>query len=301
MQPANIIAALLALCAALASAVGDVIRQRSAQEITDDEVGHLELFRMSLRDPRWWGGGGAAVANYALQAAALAAGSVMLVTGLQVTALLFALPIYARLTRHRVTRWEWTWAALLAAALALVVVVGDPTSGAQPAPTGTWIAVAVVLGSVLVGCVLAARAFAGRPAAAVLLAVVAGTSLAAFAVLTKVLVNTLQHGGFGAVLTSPQLIPWLLATLAGMIFQQSAFRAGALTASMPTMTVAKPMVAAALGVLLLGETIDAGGVENLAVAGGVVLIVVATAALARGEAATLAANAEGSDKVLSAA
>ncbi|PQM45747.1 hypothetical protein C1Y40_04090 [Mycobacterium talmoniae] len=109
----------------------------------------------------------------------------------------------------------------------------------------------------------------------------AGTSLAAFAVLTKVLVNTLQHGGFGAVLTSPQLIPWLLATLAGMIFQQSAFRAGALTASMPTMTVAKPMVAAALGVLLLGETIDAGGVENLAVAGGVVLIVVATAALAR--------------------
>ncbi|MEZ0367042.1 DMT family transporter [Mycobacterium sp. pUA109] len=301
MQPANIIAALLALCAALASAVGDVIRQRSAQEITDDEVGHLELFRMSLRDPRWWGGGGAAVANYALQAAALAAGSVMLVTGLQVTALLFALPIYARLTRHRVSRREWTWAALLAAALAVVVVVGDPSPGAEPAPAGTWIAVAVALGAVLVGCVLAARAFVGRPAAAVLLAVVAGTSLAAFAVLTKVLVNTLQHDGFLAVLTAPQLVPWLLATLAGMIFQQSAFRAGALTASMPTMTVAKPMVAAALGVLLLGETIDAGGVENVAVAAGAVLIIVATAALARGEAATLAANAEGSDKALAMA
>ena len=46
------VAALIALCAALASAVGDVIRQRSAQEITDKPVGHLELFRMSLRD-RW--------------------------------------------------------------------------------------------------------------------------------------------------------------------------------------------------------------------------------------------------------
>jgi hypothetical protein len=50
-------AALIALCAALASAIGDVIRQRSAQEITDKEVGHLELFRLSVRDARWWLGG----------------------------------------------------------------------------------------------------------------------------------------------------------------------------------------------------------------------------------------------------
>jgi hypothetical protein len=52
------VAVLLALCAALASASGDVIRQRSAHEITDEHVGHLELFRMSLRDARWWLGGG---------------------------------------------------------------------------------------------------------------------------------------------------------------------------------------------------------------------------------------------------
>ena len=99
------VAALLALCAAMASAVGDVIRQRSAQEITDKQVGHLELFRMSLRDTRWWLGGLAAVVNYSLQAGALAWGSVVLVTALQVTALLFALPIYARLANHMVTRW----------------------------------------------------------------------------------------------------------------------------------------------------------------------------------------------------
>jgi hypothetical protein len=44
------IAALLALGAALMSGVGDVVRQRSAQEITDDQVGHVELLCMSLRD-----------------------------------------------------------------------------------------------------------------------------------------------------------------------------------------------------------------------------------------------------------
>ena len=47
------LAVVLALLAAFASAVGNVVRQRSAQEITDREVGHLELFRLSLRDTRW--------------------------------------------------------------------------------------------------------------------------------------------------------------------------------------------------------------------------------------------------------
>ena len=291
MSTGNLIAALLALCAALASAIGDVIRQRSAQEVTDQQVGHLKLFWLSLRDPRWWGGGAAAVANYALQAVALAVGSVILVTGLQVTALLFALPMYAWLTHRRVTNWEWMWAILLAGALAVVVIVGDPTEGKQHAPATTWIVVSAVLTAVLLSCVLFARKFKGRPAAAVLLAVVAGASLAVFALLTKVLVEVLKAHGWHAVLESPALVPWLAATLAGMIFQQSAFRAGALTASMPTMTVAKPLVASALGVLLLNETIQAGGAEDVAVIIGVVLIVIATAALARGEAATIVADA----------
>lgn len=291
MSTGNVLAAVLALCAALASAIGDVIRQRSAQEVTDQQVGHLQLFWLSLRDLRWWGGGAAAVANYALQAMALAVGSVMLVTGLQVTALLFALPMYAWLIHRRVSNWEWMWAILLAAALAVVVIVGDPTEGKQHAPASTWIVVSVVVVTLLVACVVAARRFKGRPLAAVLLAVVAGTSLAVFALLTKVLVELIKAEGLEDALESPVLVPWLVATLAGMIFQQSAFRAGALTASMPTMIVAKPLVATALGVLLLNEHIQAGGLEDVAVIIGVVLIVVATAALARGEAATIVAEA----------
>lgn len=296
MSTGNVIAALLALCAALASAIGDVIRQRSAQEITDQQVGHLQLFWLSLRDARWWGGGAAAVANYALQALALAVGSVILVTGLQVTALLFALPMYAWLTHRRVTNWEWMWAVLLAAALAVGGIVGDPTEGKQHAPARTWIAVSVVVVTLLLACAVAARRLRGRPAAAVLLAVVAGTSLAVFALLTKVLVELIKAEGLEDALESPVVVPWLAATLAGMIFQQSAFRAGALTASMPTMIVAKPLVASALGVLLLNEHIQAGGVEDAAVIIGVVLIVIATAALARGEAATIVAEAGGADR-----
>jgi len=283
------VAALIALCAALASAVGDVIRQRSAQEITDKQVGHLELFRMSLRDTRWWLGGGAAIVNYSLQAGALAWGSVVLVTALQVTALLFALPIYARLTRRRVTRWEWAWAVTLAAALAVVIIVGDPASGEQRASVETWLIVAAVMVPVLVSCVFAARIWSGSPFAAVLLAVVAGSSLALFAVLTKGVVEVSEHSLVG-VLESPEFVPWLLVALVGMIFQQSAFRAGALTASLPTMTVAKPVVAGLLGVLVLGESLNTDGPKAFVLIGAVSVVIIATVALARGEAATIAAQ-----------
>lgn len=284
------VAALIALCAALASAVGDVIRQRSAQEITDKDVGHLELFRMSLRDKRWWIGGLAAVVNYSLQAGALAWGPVVLVTALQVTALLFALPIYARLTRHRVTRWEWMWAVVLAGALAVVIIVGDPASGHQRAPLSTWLIVVLVMGPALVAFVLAAKVWSGRPIAAILLALVAGSSLALFAVLTKGVVEVAEDGA-GSLLRAPEFYPWLLVALCGMVFQQSAFRAGALTASLPTMTVAKPVVAGVLGVTVLGETLGARGPAAVVLVVAIAVVIVATVALARGEAASMAADA----------
>jgi hypothetical protein len=283
-------AALIALCAALASAIGDVVRQRSAQEITEKQVGHLELFRLSVRDRRWWLGASGAVANYSLQAAALALGSVMLVTALQVTSLLFALPIYARLAHHRVTRAEWMWAVLLAVALAVVVTVGHPSAGIDRGSLQTWVAVAVVLGPILVLCVLGARLWSGGPAAPVLLAVVAGSSLALFAVLTKGAVEAVE-GGFGALLRAPEAYALIPAALAGMIFQQSSFRAGALTASLPTVTVTKPVVASLLGVLVLGETLRADRPERFVLVAAAILVIVSTIGLARGEAASIAAGA----------
>ena len=198
-MPKEGIAALLALIAALASAFGGVIRQRSAHEVTDEHVGHLELFGKSLRHPRWWLGSAGALVSYVLLAAALGLGSVVLVTALQVTALLFALPIYARVTHHRVTRWEWLWAVLLAAALAVFLTVGDPQAEHSRGSLKSWVVVALVMGPLLVLCTLGARIWPGRPPAAILLAVVAGSMLAVFAVLTKGVVDALANG-FGTLL-----------------------------------------------------------------------------------------------------
>lgn len=282
------IAALLALVAALISGVGDVVRQRSAQEITDGEVGHVELLRMSLRDLRWWLGGVAAVVSAALQAVALGLGSVVLVQALQVTALLFALPVYAWLTKKGLTRREWGWAVLLAAAVAVFVAVGEPAAGYQRASLQTWAVVAVVIGPAMVFCVLGARIWSG-PLAAVLLAAVSASSWALFAVFTKAIVDVAGAGPW-ALLRTPELYGWLLVAVLGTVFQQSAFRASALTASLPTMTVTEPVVASLLGVTVLGETLGAGGPKLVVLAAAVVVVVVATAALARGEAASMSAG-----------
>lgn len=284
------VAAILALCAALASAIGNVIRQRSAQEVTDKPVGHLALFGMLLRDTRWWMGGLGDIASYVLLAAALDKGSVLLVMSLQVTALLFALPIYARLRRHRVTRQEWLWALLLTAALVVVISVGDPTGGQQRAPAHVWLVVALVIGPPLLLGLLGARIWSDRPVAALLLAAVAGSLLAVFAVLMKGVVDILEHSR-EQLWTSPELYAWVLCGAAGMIFHQSAYRAGALTASLPTIIAAKPIVGAVLGITVLGETLDAGGGEWIVLAVAAALVIVATVGLARGEAATVAAGA----------
>jgi hypothetical protein len=78
-----------------------------------------------------------------------------------------------------------------------------------------------------------------------------------------------------------------------MIFQQSAFRAGALTASLPTMTVCKPVVAGVLGITVLGETLRAEGpAATIVLVLVVAVVIIATIALARGEAASMEAETE---------
>ena len=276
------IAALLALGAALFIALGDVLHQRSAHEVSDPAGSHMQLFLNLLRDRSWWLGSGIAAIGFALQAAALGLGSVLLVQALLVTSLLFALPLSARAAGRRVSSWEWMWAALLAASVAVIVTVGNPTAGHARAGWETWGLVTAILLPSLLLCV----AIAGRrpgPVGAVLLAVVSGALWGVFAVLTKGVVTVLADG-IVPLLRAPELYVWAVVGITATAMQQSAFRAGAITASLPTMTVTEPIVAAVLGIVVLGEAMrpdDAGWVMLLV---AVSTMVVATAALARSEA-----------------
>ena len=212
---------------------------------------------------------------------------------LQVTALLFALPVYKRVTGHPITRQEWMWAVLLTVALAIVIAVGQPMGGQEQASSQTWLVVALVLGPPLLLCLLGARIWRDRPVAAMLLGAVAGSLLAVFAVLMKGIVDIVEHHA-GQLWHTPALYAWVFCGVAGMIYHQSAYRAGALTASLPTIIVAKPVVGGVLGVLVLEETLRTDGKGWFVLAAAAAVVFVATVGLARGEAATMAAG-EGRD------
>ncbi|HEV7581940.1 MAG TPA: DMT family transporter [Mycobacterium sp.] len=284
------IAAVLALSSALCVAIGDVLQQRATHRITDTSLGQLQLCAKLARNQRWRWGVLILIGSIVLQAVALDRGSVLLVQGLLVLSLLFALPISARLAQRPVTGREWIWAIVLTAAVSVIVTVGNPQAGHSNASLQTWAVVAAMLGPLLVGSIIAARLWGGAPAA-VLFAFVSGSLWGIFAVLTKGVVHRLGEGGW-TVLGSPELYAWLLVAVGGFAWEQSAFRAGALTASMPTLQVSQPVVAALLGVVVLGETLNTGRGGMVALIAAALVMAAATAELARVDAVATSKRVE---------
>lgn len=277
------VAAVLAEAAALMIGIGDVLQQRSAQQVTGKPVGTVALFRRLLRDRRWWAGSLVAGAGFGLQAAALGVGSVVLVQALLVTSLLFALVISAKVNHRKITGRQAVWAVLLAAAVTVVVTVGDPQAGTPRGSVKTWTVVVLVMGPALVLCVVGARMMSGS-VSALLLGVVSGSLWGLFSVLTKGVVDRLDHG-IVAVLRLPEFYVWLLLAIAATAWEQSAFRAGPLTASLPAVTVSEPIVGSVLGIAVLGETLRTNDAGFVALGVSVAIMVAATVALAHSQAA----------------
>ncbi|MGO9383503.1 MAG: DMT family transporter [Mycobacterium sp.] len=277
------IAALLALGAALMIGFGDVLQQRSAQQVTDKPVGTLALFGRLLRDRQWWAGSLVAGAGFGLQAAALGLGSVVLVQALLVTSLLFALVISAKVNHRRITRVQGIWAVLLAAAVTVVVTVGNPQAGNPRGSFQTWAIVAAVMGPALILCVIGARVSSGS-VSALLLGLMSGSLWGLFSVLTKGVVDQLDHG-FLALLRIPEVYVWAVLAIAATAWEQSAFRAGPLTASLPAVTVAEPIVGSVLGVTVLGETLNTNRVGMITLGLSVAVMIAATVALSHSQAA----------------
>jgi drug/metabolite transporter (DMT)-like permease len=233
-----------------------------------------------FRKPSWWAGTTAAVAGYGFQAVALSKGSLLLVQPLLTSSLLFALPIGARLSHRRLTAAEWVWALVLSVGLAVFVVVGQPREGHYRPPVPAWALVVAVVLPLVAACVAVAARVTGRRRAA-LLAVAVAVLFAMVAVLTKISTHRLAVGGLRALLVVPA--PYLLVVLAvvATALQQSAFHAGALQTSVPTMLVVEPLVAVLLGVVVLGEHLAVTGPLTVVLPIAVIAMIAATVALGR--------------------
>src|SRR5882762_8354963 len=224
-------------------AVGIVIRQRATMSVPSEDGVSAVMVTTLLRSPVWWAGTGAAVLGYVFQALALIKGSLILVQPILVSALLFALPLSARLAGRRVTRGEWLWAGVLTIGLAVFVLL------ARPGPKDSL------------------------------------ASLPVAAVVTKINMHIAGERGVLALLATPAPYALVVLGVIATLLQQSAFHAGALQTSVPTMLVLEPVVAVLLGALVLGEELEAGRYEAIALAVAVAAMTAATVALGRDEGA----------------
>jgi drug/metabolite transporter (DMT)-like permease len=275
---------LFALCAAVCMAIGIVVRQRATMDVPSDQGVSSRMVATLLRRPIWWVGTAAAVAGYVFQALALIKGSLILVQPLLVSALLFTLPLSARVAGRRVTRREWLWAGVLTMALALFVLLVRPGPQERTATLPVFAIVAVACGVVVVGCVAVAVRLSGQQRA-VLLAAAVGVLFGVVAVVTKIVMHLLGERGVLGLLSTPALYALVILAVVATLLQQSAFHAGALQTSVPTMLILEPVVAVCLGAILLGEALDVSGYEAVALVATVAAMIVASFSLGRGEGA----------------
>ncbi|MEW1683667.1 DMT family transporter [Streptomyces sp. NPDC093594] len=249
-----------------------------------------------LRRAGWWAAVGLNGLGAVLHVVALAYGPLSLVQPLGALTIVFALPMAALFVGRRAGATAWRGALMATLGLAgLLALVG--ASGAQSLDGPQRVAAAVGTVAAVVTLMVAARAVHRHPAVrSILLATASGVAFGMSSVFTKTVAVDWTGGVSAADLPSLAVIG-VLAT-AGMLLSQASYRGAGLAAPLATLTVVNPVVAAAVGITMFGETFRHGTTGTaLALSCGVVaaggLILLTTERLAREhEAAAGAATAD---------
>jgi GNAT superfamily N-acetyltransferase/drug/metabolite transporter (DMT)-like permease len=259
------------LGASLLYAFASVLQQRTAAAVDAEHSLRLGLFNRLLRNPVWVVGVGCDVAGYVLQFIAIDVGSLVLVQPLLVCGLLFALPIGARLNGSRLTRLDWFSALAVCAGLAVFQLFAAPAAGRDFIRPAVWLLLFTAGGGLTILLAGIGQAVSGR-AKALCLSASAGTIYGVAAALTKTTGGLLSHG---VLSTFAHWEPYALAIagLGGMLIAQSAFQAGALDVSLPTMSAMDPVISICIGAMAFGETIAVGtGTRALEVISLIVMV-----------------------------
>lgn len=270
-----------ALLAALFFAVAAVAQQRAAAAVPEGD----SLVRALLRNPRWWAGIVGDAGGYAMQVAALALGAVLLVQPILVSALVFALPLAARLNGRRITARTWATALALVAALVCFLVVGNPSKGNTNAPLDDWLLPLIILVALIAAATIIGGSSADPGRRALLLGAASGSLYGLAAALTSYVTSLFEHG-IGQVLGSWQTWALVAAGIIGVYLQQRAFQAGPLSASLPAVTIAEPLAAAFIGVTVLDERFRTNAFGLAITALAVIIMCATTIRLSRAQAAT---------------
>jgi drug/metabolite transporter (DMT)-like permease len=273
MNGALLAAIGLSVLSAVAYALAAVVQERLASRPGSNSL---------VGSVRGWSaiclnGGGAL-----LHVVALAYGSLTVVQPLGALTLVVALPAGAAIAGRRVRGREWRGAAATVAGLVGVLVAADTGAPSRALSDVQTLVLLAVIGTLILAL---ARPQTGH-FPGIRLAVAGGAAFAVASILTQTVLLRISEHGVDALL-DPALGVAVVAvgtlSVGGLLLSQAAYKHG-LGAPLATLTIVNPVVAAAVGIGLLGQgtglsvpdigaallfaAVAAAGVVQLATPGG---------------------------------
>ncbi|MEU6574906.1 DMT family transporter [Streptomyces sp. NPDC046805] len=253
---------LLSLVSAVAYAGGAIVQEQVAVSSPDERFA-------PLRRPLWWAAVALTGIGGLLHVVALACGPLSLVQPLGALTIVFALPMAALFVGRRAGATAWRGALMATVGLAGLLSLVGPSDG-QPLTGAQRVGTALVTGGAVLTLMIAGRATHRHPAVrSMLLATAAGMAFGMSSVFTKTVTVDWTRGISAADLPSLAAIGVFAAS--GVLLAQAAYRGGGLAAPLATLTVVNPVLAAAIGITMFGETFRYGSTGTaLALTSGVV-------------------------------
>ncbi|MEU2953785.1 DMT family transporter [Streptomyces xanthochromogenes] len=245
---ALVLAVLLSLVSAVAYAAAAIVQERVAASAPSSAYA-------PVRRPAWWGSVTLNGLGAALHVAALAYGPLTLVQPMGALTIVFALPMSAVFIRRRAGATAWRGAVMATAGLAGLLALTKGADAGAVAMGPRLVLAAAGLGAVA-ALFVASRALHRAATRSVLLAAAAGSAFGLASVFTKSVAEDWQSGLPAAEL--PILFAIAAFALAGLMLSQASYRGAGLAAPLATVTVVNPVVAAAIGLTLFGESFRYG-------------------------------------------
>ncbi len=268
----------ITLVAALLLGVGFVLQQQSAETAPESHFLSPRLFGDLFRERKWLAGIVCMILGQVLAAWSIGHLALSLVEPLLTTNLLVALILAVPLSHQALGITEVVGALLLIAGETILSLarsiepIGESFGSFSHWPAAAGIA------CIAFAAVQAGRHRSGRRRAT-LTGLGAGLVFGIQDALTRQTLQILQHHGVSGLLHSWSAYCLVATGAVGLLLMQSAFNAGPLHSSLPTITAGEPVAGILLGIVVFGDRISlspgslamhAGGLAALV--GGVILV-----------------------------
>ncbi len=276
----NVLAVVLVLIAAVIQALSNVI-QHKAVSGGDSGNWFVDLLG-SLKRPLFILGISLMVVGFGFHVWSLGIGTIAVVQPVFVTQIIFILPFVAWISHVHVAGRDWANAAMVTVALALFLIVANPSQSRWSPMSSQWLiavfatyAICLVIVGVGYGFKTTTRA--------VLIGIAAGLMNGLVAPLTKVAFDTGAEG-MTQLFTSWLFYAAIVSATFAVLLPVMAYQAGPITKSLPLIMTINPVYAVTLSMWLFGEDINSSAGALAVISVTVVTMCVGIVALSRSEA-----------------